>query len=83
MGNQSFDSGLVRRMQGNFPTKKASHPFGFMAAQVAFWPPNPHNFTATSDVKAALRSFMSFDFWHSLLPLPLPLFSWRLALVPG
>jgi len=30
---------------------------------------SPHNFAATGNMKAALCSFMGFDFWHSALSI--------------
>jgi len=60
IGYQPLYPDSVSRTKGNFLIKKAFHPLGFTAAQVAFATFGPQNFAPTSNMEATFCPFMRF-----------------------
>ena len=64
VGQEPFYPLLITGTYRYCLVKKALGTFRFSAAQVAFPALGPHNFTAASNMEAALCPFMSLNFRH-------------------
>ena len=64
VGDESFDTGLVRIAHGDLPNVAAADLLGLLPAEVAIAYPSTEHLAGARNMKTRFRAFMCFEFGH-------------------